>query len=325
VAATPAAWPGGVVTIGFFDGVHEGHRRIIGRAVERARAAGERALVLTFDPHPVEVLRPGNHPALLTTLRHKAELIEALGVDALCVEPFTPDLSRVQADDFARDVLAGRLRATAVVVGENFTYGHKAAGDVETLKASGDREGFAVEGIGLVRERESALSSTAIRRHVAAGEVEAARVALGRDHRVEGVVVHGDARGRAIGFPTANLRLTPWAAVPEDGIYAGWASWSGGRRAAAISIGTNPTFEGTQRRVEAHLLDFDGDLYGRYMAFEFTARLRPTERFDSVDALVAQIARDVDATRAAVGAAAGRGAGPPAAGPRTGAPVPPTP
>jgi len=144
----------------------------------------------------------------------------------------------------------------------------------------------------------AALSSTAIRRRIAAGEGEAAHVALGRDHRVEGVVVHGDARGRAIGFPTANLELTPWAAIPEDGIYAGWAQWAGGRRAAAISIGTNPTFEGTQRRVEAYLLDFDGDLYGRYMAFEFTARLRPTTRFDSVDALVAQIARDVEATRA---------------------------
>jgi riboflavin kinase/FMN adenylyltransferase len=303
VDATPADWAGGVVTIGFFDGVHLGHRRIIGRAVERARLAGERALVLTFDPHPVEVLRPGTHPALLTTLRFKADLIEVLGVDALCVQPFTPELSRVTADDFAREFLRGRLRASAVVVGENFTYGHKAAGDLDTLRASGQQEGFAVEGVRLVRDDVAALSSTAIRRRIAAGEVEAARVALGRHHRVEGVVVHGDARGRAIGFPTANLELTPWAAVPDDGIYAGWAQWAGGRRPAAISIGTNPTFDGVDRRVEAYLLDFDGDLYGQYMAFEFASRLRPTLRFDSVDELVAQMARDVDATRAALRAA----------------------
>jgi riboflavin kinase/FMN adenylyltransferase len=299
VEATPAWWAGGVVTIGFFDGVHLGHRRIIGRAVERARRAGGRSLVLTFDPHPGEVLRPGTHPALLTTLRHKAELIEALGVDALCVQPFTPELSQVEADDFAREFLVERLRANAVVVGENFTYGHKAAGNVETLRASGLRDGFDVEGIGLLRGEVAALSSTAIRRQVAAGDVEAARAALGRPHRLEGTVVHGDARGREIGYPTANLELTPWAAVPDDGIYAGWAQWPGGRHPAAISIGTNPTFHGTQRRVEAYLLDFDGDLYDQYMAFEFATRIRPTVRFDSVDELVTQIAQDVDATRAA--------------------------
>ncbi|KPM57194.1 riboflavin kinase [Frankia sp. R43] len=299
VENTPQDWPGGVVTIGFFDGVHLGHRRIVGRAVELARQRGQRSTVLTFDPHPAEVLRPGTHPAQLTTLRYKAELLAAIGVDALCVAPFTLEFSRIPAEEFVRQVLVGRLRATAVVVGENFTYGHRALGNVESLARDGQAEGFEVEGIGLVRADEKVLSSTEIRRRVAAGDVEGAAAALGRPHRVEGVVVHGDARGRTIGYPTANLQCAPWSAIPDDGVYAGFASWSDQRRAAAISIGTNPTFEGRDRRVEAFLLDFDGDLYGEYMTYEFTRRLRPTLRFDSVDELVEQMGRDVDATRSA--------------------------
>ncbi|OAA22012.1 riboflavin kinase / FMN adenylyltransferase [Frankia sp. EI5c] len=299
VENTPEDWPGGVVTIGYFDGVHLGHRRIVGRAVELARQRGQQSTVLTFDPHPAEVLRPGSHPAQLTTLRHKAELLAAIGVDALCVAPFDLDFSRMPAEEFVREVLVGRLRATAVVVGENFTYGHRAAGNIQTLLAGGRAEGFEVEGVGLVRADEKVLSSTEIRRRVAAGDVEGAAAALDRPHRVEGVVVHGDARGRTIGYPTANLQCTPWSAVPADGVYAGFARWSDQRRAAAISIGTNPTFEGRDRRVEAFLLDFDGDLYGEYMTYEFTRRLRPTLRFESVDELVEQMGRDVEATRSA--------------------------
>jgi riboflavin kinase/FMN adenylyltransferase len=295
---TPADWGGGVVTIGFFDGVHLGHRQIIGRAVERARERGERAGVLTFDPHPGEVLRPGSHPALLTTLRYKAELLAAIGVDALCVQPFTLEFSRVPAAEFVRGVLVERLRASVVVVGENFSYGHRAAGTLATLAADGARAGFEVDGVRLVRSGDQVLSSTGIRQRVAEGDVESAAVALARPHRVEGIVVHGDARGRTIGYPTANIEVTPWAAVPADGVYAGFACWAGRRQPAAISIGTNPTFAGRERRVEAFLLDFDGDLYGEYMAYEFTHRLRPTLRFDSVDELVTQMAADVEATRA---------------------------
>jgi len=294
---TPADWGGGVVTIGFFDGVHRGHRQIIGRAVERARERGERALVLTFDPHPGEVLRPGSHPALLTTLPFKTELLAAIGVDALCVEPFTPALSKVSATDFVREVLVERLRASVVVVGENFSYGHRAAGRLPSLREEGDRAGFEVEGVSLVRFDDQVMSSTGIRRRVAEGDVDAAAAALGRPHRVEGVVVHGDARGRTIGFPTANVDVTPWAAVPADGVYAGFACWGDRRQPAAISIGTNPTFAGRERRVEAFLLDFDGDLYGEYMAYEFIHRLRPTLRFETIDELVNQMAVDVQATR----------------------------
>ncbi|MCL9761522.1 bifunctional riboflavin kinase/FAD synthetase [Frankia sp. AiPa1] len=295
---TPADWSGGVVTIGFFDGVHLGHRRIIGQAVARGHERGQRALALTFDPHPGEVLRPGSHPALLTTLRYKTELLAAIGVDALCVQPFTTEFSQVSATDFVREILLRQLRASVVVVGENFTYGHRAAGSLATLAADGAAAGFEVDGVRLVRAGAQVLSSTEIRRRVADGDVEAAEAALGRPHRVEGVVVHGDARGRTIGYPTANVEVTPWAAVPADGVYAGFACWAGRRQPAAISIGTNPTFAGRERRVEAFLLDFDGDLYGAYMAYEFTHRLRPTLRFESVDELVIQMAADVERTRA---------------------------
>ena len=300
---TPADWHGGVVTIGFFDGVHLGHRKIIGRAVARARALDVPSLVLTFDPHPGEVLRPGSHPALLTTLRHKTELLDALGVDALCVQPFSLGFSEIPADEFVTKILVETLRAKVVVIGQNFSYGHRAQGRVETLVRAGAQHGFEVDGVSLLHEDTPGgtpvISSTRLRAQVAEGDVAEAALGLGRPHRVEGVVVHGDARGRSIGFPTANLQVTPWAAIPDDGVYAGYAGWAGRRQPAAISIGTNPTFAGRERRVEAFLLDFDGDLYGEYMAFEFAGRLRATLKFSSVEELVAQMTLDVTATRTA--------------------------
>ncbi|WP_045876074.1 bifunctional riboflavin kinase/FAD synthetase [Pseudofrankia sp. DC12] len=303
---TPVDWRGGVVTIGFFDGVHVGHRKIIGRAVARAQALGLPSLVLTFDPHPGEVLRPGSHPALLTTLPFKTELLAANGVDALCVQPFTLEFSEIPAEEFVAKILVETLQARVVVVGQNFSYGHRALGKIDTLVRSGAQHGFEVDGVPLLREDEltgpdatPVVSSTHIRAQVAEGDVAGAAQGLGRLHRVEGVVVHGDARGRTIGFPTANLQVTPWAAIPADGVYAGYACWSGRRQPAAISIGTNPTFAGRERRVEAFLLDFDGDLYGEYMAFEFVALLRPTLKFNSVEELVSQMTLDVEATRTA--------------------------
>jgi len=296
----PSDWPGGVVTIGYFDGVHRGHQKIISRAVGLARARALPCVALTFDPHPAEIIRPGTHPAALTTPSHKAELLAGLGIDVLCVLPFTVELSHVTAEEFDRDVVAGALRARVVVVGENFTYGHRGAGTVDVLRADGKTLGYDVESVSLLAEQTDVLSSTMIRQRIAAGDVETAARALGRPHRLEGVVVHGDARGRTIGYPTANLDPTPpYAAVPADGVYAGHAVRAdGSRHRAAISIGTNPTFDGTVRRVEAYLLDFDDDLYDEYLAFEFTARLRPTLRFASVDELTTQMARDVAATRA---------------------------
>ncbi len=297
VENTPGGWGRSVVTIGVFDGVHRGHQQIISHVVERARDAGLNSVVVTFDPHPAEVVRPGSHPAMLTTPRRKAELIEGLGADALCVLPFTPAFSRLSAEEFVHDVLVEHLHAAAVVVGKNFRFGHKAAGDTALLTALGQRFGFTVEDSPLLSDGDTTFSSTYVRACVDAGDVASAARALGREHRVEGVVVRGDQRGRELGFPTANLETHPYAAVPADGIYAGWLVRGKERLPAAVSIGTNPTFSGRERRVEAYVLDFDGDLYGEHVGLEFVARLRPTLSFDSVDALVTQIAVDVDQTR----------------------------
>jgi riboflavin kinase/FMN adenylyltransferase len=302
----PAGWGHCVVTIGFFDGVHRGHQRIISRAVERARELSLPAVVVTFDPHPSEIVRPGSHPALLSSSRLKAELLQGLGVDALCVIPFTPQFSKQGPDEFVHEVLVERLHASAVVVGENFRFGHKAAGTVELLGELGRRFGFAVEGLSLVGAQEAPFSSTYVRSCVAAGDMAAASNALGRPHEIEGVVVRGDMRGRELGFPTANIETTPHAAIPADGIYAGYLrtlglhtlDTAGTRWPAAVSVGTNPTFEGTMRRVEAYVLDRDDlDLYGTHVALEFTERLRDQVAFDSVEDLISEIARDVERVR----------------------------
>ena len=295
--AVPSSWGRCVVTIGIFDGVHEGHQRIVGRAVELARERSVPSVILTFDPHPIEIIRPGSHPPVLTGSRHKADLLEALGVDVMCVLPFTPELRRQSPEDFVHEVLVERLHATGVVIGDNFRYGAEGAGDVATLTASGRRFGFTVEGMALQGSGDTTYSSTYIRSLVAAGDVEEAARVLGREHRIEGLVVRGDQRGREIGYPTANLSTIPWSAVPADGIYAGRLLRGKDELVAAISIGTNPTFAGRERRVEAYVLDFSGDLYGERVGLTFTARLRDTLRFDSVDELVVQMDHDVQRTR----------------------------
>ncbi|MFF3852620.1 bifunctional riboflavin kinase/FAD synthetase [Micromonospora sp. NPDC002575] len=303
--ATPDGWGSSVVTIGVFDGVHRGHQATIGHTVARARELGVRSVVVTFDPHPAEVVRPGSHPAVLTELARKAELIEALGVDVLCVVPFTPEFSRLPADAFVHDILVEHLHATLVVVGQNFRFGHRAAGDVALLEELGRRFGFAVEDAPLVAEDDTVFSSTYIRARVDAGDVAAAAAVLGRPHRLEGVVVLGDQRGRELGFPTANLLCHPHAAVPADGVYAGWFLRKDGRERlpAAISVGTNPTFSGRERRVEAHVLDFSGDLYGERVALDFTEHVRGQVRFDGVEPLIAQMNQDVARIRRMLGIA----------------------
>ncbi len=297
-SSAPAGWGRCVVTIGVFDGVHRGHQEIIGRAVARARELGVPSVVLTFDPHPSEVVRAGSHPAMLTSQRLRADLVEQLGVDVVCVQPFTPAFSRLSAEEFVHEMLVGDLHVAEVIVGENFRYGHKGTGDITSLRADGRRFGFGVRALGLVaRDAGTNFSSTYVRSCVQAGDVESAAGALGREHRVEGVVVRGDQRGRELGYPTANLQVLPHSAVPADGVYAGrLVRASGETLPAAISIGTNPTFAGDEQRVEAYVLDFTGDLYGESVAVTFTARLRGTERFDSAEALVAQMAVDVART-----------------------------
>lgn len=293
----PSGWGRCVVTIGVFDGVHRGHQQIVGRAVERATDTELPAVVVTFDPHPSEVIRPGSHPPILTSARRKAELLAELGVDVLCVLPFTPELSRWTPAEFVHGVLVDRLHAAAVVVGENFRFGHRAAGDLAALRAIGASVGFATEGVPLLRDDDVTISSTYVRSCVDAGDVRRAARALGRDHRVDGVVVRGDGRGRLLGFPTANTRTDRFTAMPADGVYAGRVVLGAERLPAAVSVGTNPTFAGEERRVEPYILDFDRDIYGSEMGVEFTARLRGMERYDAVDALVAQMGRDVDLAR----------------------------
>jgi riboflavin kinase/FMN adenylyltransferase len=300
--AVPTGWGRSVVTVGVFDGVHRGHQRLIGRAVERARERGLPSALVTFDPHPAEVVRPGSHPARLTTLRRRADLVAELGVDAFCVLPFTSDVARTEPPEFAHEVLVERLHAADVVVGRNFRFGHRAAGDVALLTRLGERFGFGVEGLELITDDGVTFSSTYIRACIDAGDVEAAAAALGRPHRVEGVVVHGDRRGRELGFPTANLATAPSTALPADGVYAGRFEITGRSLAAAISVGTNPTFSGRERTVEAYVLDVDEDFYGFEVALDFVHRLRGQERFADVAALVEQMDRDVARTRELLGA-----------------------
>ena len=304
--AVPSGWGRCVVTIGVFDGVHRGHAEIIAQAVALARERGVPSVLLTFVPHPSEVVRPGSHPPVLTTIVRRAELVEQLGVEVFCALPFTFEFSHMPPDEFAHHVLVERLHASAVIVGENFRFGHRAAGNVAVLERLGETFGFTAHGIPLLRDGETPISATYVRSCVQAGDMVGAAEALGRSHRVDGVVERGDQRGRELGFPTANLRTEAWAAVPADGVYAGrvWRLDEWGRTApgpplgaAAISVGTNPTFEVRQRRVEAYILDYDGDLYGDAIGVEFLARLRGMEKFDDVADLVAQMRTDVADTR----------------------------
>lgn len=305
----PSGWGRCVVTIGVFDGLHRGHRAIIGRAIARGRAAGLPTVLMTFDPHPSEVVRPGSHPAVLTPPRLKAELLERLGVDVMCVLPFTVEFSRMEPAEFVYRALVEHLHAAAVVVGENFRFGHKAAGDVGLLRELGMKFGFVTDGVPLLPDAlrpsgdgpgDTPLSSTYVRSCVDAGDVASAAHALDREHRVEGVVVRGERRGRELGFPTANVDAVPHSAVPSDGVYAGHFVVRGQRHPAAISIGTNPTYEGRQRRLEAFVLDVDAatfDVYGERVGVDFTDRLRDTVRFPGEAELVDQMRRDVAEVR----------------------------
>jgi riboflavin kinase/FMN adenylyltransferase len=282
VASEPEALAGArrSVAIGTFDGVHRGHLRVI----DAARKAGLRTAVVTFDPHPRSVL--GGQVELLATLERRLELLEAAGVEDVLVLRFDERLAALSADEFAARILRG-IGAEAVAAGETFRFGRGREGDLELL----ERLGFDVRRVPLVEN----VSSSRIRQFLHAGETERAAALLGRPPEVEGVGVRGDGRGRELGFPTANLDVPEGLLIPPDGVYAGWAR----ERRAAVSIGTNPHFDGVERRVEAHLLDFDGDLYGKRLVVELWAPLREQRRFDSLEELVAAIGDDVERTRAA--------------------------
>ncbi|MGW4381550.1 bifunctional riboflavin kinase/FAD synthetase [Kitasatospora sp. NPDC004531] len=298
----PGDWGRSVVTIGSFDGVHRGHQLIINRVVELAAELGAKSVVVTFDPHPSEVVRPGSHPPLLAPQPRRAELVEQLGVDAVLVLPFTAAFSQESPERFVRTVLVDALRAKAVVEGPNFRFGHRAAGNVDLLAELGRADDFAVEVVDL-KVRGAAgdgepFSSSLCRRLVAAGDMAGVAEVLGRPHRVEGEVVRGAQRGRELGYPTANVDTVPHSAIPADGVYAGWLTADGETMPAAISVGTNPTFDGTTRTVEAYAIDRVGlDLYGKHVAVDFLAWLRGMEKFDSIDALLERMAEDVKRAR----------------------------
>jgi riboflavin kinase/FMN adenylyltransferase len=323
LGAVPPGFGPSVVTVGMFDGVHRGHRALLDRVTAEAAARGLPAGAVTFDRHPLEVLRPGAQPPLLTTLDRKVALLGAAGMDFVLVLAFTEELSRVTAEAFARDVLLDGVGARAIVVGENFRFGHKAAGDPALLAELGRPRGVEVVAVPLHADGGEVVSSTRVRAELARGDVRAAARSLGRPHAVEGTVVRGDGRGgRQLGVPTANVELAGNLALPANGVYAGHlAEEPGGQpRPAATSVGVNPQFHATGLRVEAHVLDFDGDLYGRRVSVTFEHRLRDEAAFPSVEDLVAQMREDIRRTRRLLAASPG---GAPA--PRPGGPPPSAP
>ena len=303
----PAPQGGSVVTIGAYDGVHLGHRALIDRVRKMAADRGVASALVTFDQHPARLVRPESAPLLLTDPEQKLELLEATGLDLLLVVRFDQERAQESPEDFVREVLVDCLGTKAIVVGEDFHFGHQRRGNVELLRSMGAEAGFEVEPIellgadGQAADASAQVSSTAIRTALAAGDVEGATAMLGREHEVRGVVDHGDGRGGPeLGFPTANVSVPDDVLLPADGIYAGWYTRPDGtRQPTAISLGRRPTFYETAHAslLEAHLLDFSGDLYGERARVAFVRRLRGEVKFDSVEALIDQMGRDCEQAR----------------------------
>lgn len=302
------------VTLGNFDGVHRGHRAVLRELVDRARGAGLTPVAVTFDPHPLAVLHPDKAPPLVGTLQQRLDLLESVDLDAVFVMPFTRELAAWTPEEFVRRIFCDALHARLVVVGQDTRFGQRNSGDVSTLRDLGARWGFDVvvvtdHGDRADAREASRWSSSQVRKLVAAGDVALAAHVLGRPHEVAGIVVHGDHRGRTLGYPTANLCQDPDGLIPADGVYAGWLVRCGAsaadpqrRMPAAISVGTNPTFDGEQRRVEAYVLDrTDLDLYDERVSLEFVERLRPTYRFSGIEELLEVMADDVRRTRHILG------------------------
>ncbi|WP_349827636.1 bifunctional riboflavin kinase/FAD synthetase [Brevibacterium litoralis] len=297
VGAIPADLGPTAVTLGNFDGVHLGHRAVLGTLARAARARGLRSLAITFDPHPLQVHRPGDAPATISGPVVKTSRMAATGIDAVLVQHYTLDFAAQTPREFVVDFLIGRLGARYVAVGADVRFGTDNSGDLHTLQELAAEHDLEVDVIDEVGEGHR-WSSTEIRGLVAAGEVARAAQLLGEPHTLVGEVVHGDARGREMGFPTANLSPAGEGMVPADGVYAGWVSFTGtaGRFPAAVSVGTNPTFDGHERRVEAHAIgvDFAGfDVYGSTMTLQFVARIRGQVTFTGMEALVERMHQDV--------------------------------
>jgi len=288
--ATPTA-----ATVGVFDGVHVGHRRVLGDLVSDA---GDLVpAVITFDPHPLSILAPERAPLMLTDVDQRIEQFQALGIGLAGVLNF-PDIRDLSAKEFSERVLCDGLQVKRVVVGADFRFGRGREGDARFLGGEGKRLGFDVDVVDMFGALDGIVSSTRIREVLLAGDVEAAAEMLARPYQLNGLVVEGERRGRDLGFPTANLEIESKRLIPANGVYAGWALVDGERHPSAINIGVRPTFSETERRVEAHLLDFEGDLYGQKLAVDFVARLRSEQKFDGIAALRNQIAQDAHAVRA---------------------------
>jgi riboflavin kinase/FMN adenylyltransferase len=283
-----------VLAVGIFDGVHAGHQQIIATA----KHLGE-VTVMTFDPHPTSIVAPERTPSQLISVKDRIELLKLAGATHVEVVNFNKDFSQLSPDQFIEDVLLGRFKAEHVVIGENFNFGYKAQGSPKYLSEVGPKYGFGVSIVKLQEERGSTISSTRIRSLIIDGEIERANELLTRRFYLKGPVVHGEKRGREIGYPTANLGLAPLATIPADGVYAGWLSVGESRWAAAISIGTNPTFPGVRgRQVEAYAIDQVGlDLYDQEAKIEFGFRLRDTLKFDGLAPLLEQMKKDCDQAR----------------------------
>ena len=289
---------GATVAIGIFDGVHLGHQEILKRAEEVSNGQG--VIALTFDPHPMQFFAPDKAPTMLVSVERRVDLLKEHGADAVIVCEFDSEFAKKSPEEFVSEVLVKYLKISGVVVGKNFSYGHKASGRVADLIASGKTHGFVAEEVALAQVNNAVVSSTCIRSAVAQGDVELARTLLSRPHRLQGIVVHGEKRGREIGYPTANLGYsTASNSVPADGIYAGWLEVGKQRWPSAISIGTNPTFAGERsRQVEAYALDqTDLDLYDQSAVIDFGWRLRDTLKFDGLAPLLEQMKKDCDQAR----------------------------
>jgi riboflavin kinase/FMN adenylyltransferase len=302
LAEVPADFGPSAVTIGKFDGVHTGHRAVIDELRMLGAERGLTPTVITFDRNPLAVLDPEHCPEYLLSPRQKLEKLSEAGVDATLVIPFDKAFSQSPPEDFVSKVLVDALHARLVLVGSDFRYGVRGSGNVEKLRASGEREGFDVHLVDEVRAGEGRRASSSwVREALAAGNVREAADVLGYPPTVRSVVVPGERRGRELGFPTANLKPGPEGMIPADGVYAGWLTVDGETYPAAISVGNNPTFDGVPaKQVEAYVLDQDFDLYGKTVAVSFAEHLRGMEKFDSIDDLVTQLGEDVRRTRAAL-------------------------
>lgn len=292
---------GVVVALGNFDGVHPGHRAVVRRAVEEAVKRGGKVVAATFDPHPGWVLRSGKQPKLLTTLDLREEILLQCGADEVRAIRFDNALSEKSPEEFVRDILLKEVEAEVVVVGENFRFGHKAAGDVEELRRLMRAHGGEVFAVALQQGEQEEVNSTRIRALISAGEVDRATELLGRPYVLRGEVVAGDRRGRTIGFPTANVLPNPDVVVPAHGVYAGYVDVGDERYVACTNSGVAPTFARAESRVEAYLLDFDGDLYGSVVDVGFLHRIRPEQKFSGLEELKAQISSDVEEARRVYG------------------------